>query len=148
LDGWNSRLDAIQAGVLRVKLRHLNAWNARRRKAAAWYNEHLRAVPGVTVPFESPCSRAVYHLYVIRHARRDALVDHLTSAGIACGLHYPVPAHLQRCYRAWSGDRTLGVTERVAAHGLSLPMFSGLAIEQQRRVVELIASFVRGGTAA
>ncbi len=148
LDGWNSRLDAIQAGVLRVKLRHLNAWNARRRKAAAWYNEHLYAVPGVTVPFESSCSRAVYHLYVISHARRDALVDYLTSAGIACGLHYPVPVHLQRCYRAWSGDRTLGVTERVAAHSLSLPMFSGLAIEQQRRVVELIASFVRGGTAA
>jgi dTDP-4-amino-4,6-dideoxygalactose transaminase len=148
LDGWNSRLDAVQAGILRVKLRHLDAWNARRRAAAAWYNEHLRAVPGVTVPFESSCARAVYHLYVIRHVQRDALVGHLTSEGIACGLHYPVPVHLQRCGRAWPRDGSLGITEGVAADSLSLPMFSGLAITQQRRVVELIRSFVPGVTAA
>lgn len=142
VEGGNSRLDAIQAGFLRVKLRHLDAWNASRRDAAAWYTQHLASVPGLALPFESPDRRSAHHLYVVRHARRDALIDYLKAEDVTCGLHYPVPLHLQKCYRAWSCHRgSLRVTERVAAEGLSLPMFPGITVEQQARVVELIRSF-------
>ncbi|MGH9219484.1 MAG: DegT/DnrJ/EryC1/StrS family aminotransferase, partial [Vicinamibacterales bacterium] len=83
LEGYNGRLDAIQAGFLRVKLRHLESWTAQRRTAAAWYTEHLSSSPNVTVPFEPEYSRAVYHLYVIRTGNRDALAEHLKSRGVS-----------------------------------------------------------------
>jgi dTDP-4-amino-4,6-dideoxygalactose transaminase len=139
LKGWNSRLDAIQAGFLRVKLQHLDEWNAQRRAAAAWYTKHLGAVPGVTVPFESCRHRAVYHLYVIRHLRRDVLLKRLDSEDVVSGLHYPVPVHLQKCYL--NGTRVSGnlpVTERVAAEALSLPLFPGIDEADQGRVKETV----------
>ncbi len=143
IEGYNGRLDAIQAAFLRVKLRHLEYWNASRRSAALRYADLLGAVPGVVPPFEADTSRAVYHLYVIRARNRDALADHLKSRGISTGLHYPVPVHLQECYREWGyAPGSLPATERVASEILSLPMFPGLTAVQQERVAAEIDRFV------
>lgn len=147
LEGYNGRIDAIQAAFLRIKLRHLNTWNNERRAAAVRYDALLSAVatrpPEIVTPFEPAWSRAVYHLYVIRTRERDALAEHLRTQGISTGLHYPVPVHLQNCYRGW-GYRlgSLPVTEQVAAEILSLPMFPGLTEEQQGRVAAEIEAFV------
>lgn len=142
-EGYNGRLDAIQAGFLRVKLRHLDAWNAARRAHAARYTELLSAVPGVRTPFEPDTSRAVYHLYVIRVQDRDALASELSARGIATGLHYPVPVHLQGCYRSWAYTRgDLPVSEAVASEVLSLPMFPTLSSDQLDRVAAEIYMFV------
>jgi dTDP-4-amino-4,6-dideoxygalactose transaminase len=142
LEGYNGRLDAIQAAFLRVKLRRLDEWNAQRREAAARYASQLSSVPDVVVPFESEQSKAVYHLYVIRSADRDALASHLKSQGIASGLHYPLPVHLQKCYREWSYPTgSLPVTERAAAEILSLPMFPGLTADSQARVTKAIGAY-------
>jgi dTDP-4-amino-4,6-dideoxygalactose transaminase len=139
LEGYNGRLDAIQAAFLRVKLRYLDDWNAQRRAAAVRYGELLSGIPGVSPPFESERSRAVYHLYVIRNNDRAALVAHLASQGISTGLHYPLPVHLQKCYREWGYDAgSLPVTERTASEVLSLPMFPELTGDQQERVVNAI----------
>ena len=144
LEGYNGRLHAIQAAFLRIKLRHLDAWNAGRRAAAARYAELLSKVSGVIVPFEPETSRAIYHLYVIRTKDRDGLGEHLKSQGVATGLHYPVPVHLQKCYRDWGYAKgSFPVTERVASEILSLPMFPTLTAEQQQRVAELTAAFVQ-----
>ena len=143
LEGYNGRLDAIQAAFLRVKLRHLDAWNETRRAAAARYGEVLSKIPGVIVPFESETSRAIYHLYVIRTKDRSELGDHLKSQGVFTGLHYPVPVHLQKCYREWGyGAGGFPVTERVCGEILSLPMFPGLTEDQQKRVAAGISGFV------
>lgn len=141
LEGYNGRLDAIQAAFLRIKLRHLDTWNAGRRAAAARYSALLANVPSIATPFESNRSKGVYHLYVIRNSDRDRLAVDLKSAGVATGLHYPLPVHLQKCYRAWGyapGD--FPATERAAAEILSLPMFPTLTAEQQQRVVAAIES--------
>jgi dTDP-4-amino-4,6-dideoxygalactose transaminase len=147
LEGYNGRLDAIQAGLLRVKLRHLDSWNADRRAAARRYNELLAPAVamgvGIVTPFEPEASKAVYHLYVVRVPARDAMAEHLKGNHIATGFHYPVPVHLQNCYKAWGyGPRSFPVTERAAAEGLSLPMFPGLTIEQQTRVAAAIEAGV------
>ena len=153
LEGYNGRLDAIQAAFLRIKLRRLEDWNDQRREAAARYRELLADVPDVVLPFEPDTSRSVYHLYVIRTADRDALAEHLKAGGVHTGLHYPLPVHLQKCYATWgykAGD--LPVTERAAAEILSLPMFPGLTAEQQQRVADAMAlhqpSLVSVGTRA
>jgi dTDP-4-amino-4,6-dideoxygalactose transaminase len=141
LEGYNGRLDAIQAGILQVKLAHLPEWNQRRRQIAVRYNELLRDLaPSLVLPFEPSWSRGVYHLYVVRTEKRDELQEQLTKAGVGSGIHYPVPVHLQKPYRAMGfkeGD--LPVTERVVSRILSLPMYPGLSPAQQNRVVELIA---------
>jgi len=148
LEGYNGRLDAIQAAFLRIKLPHLDGWNGQRRSAATGYGELLSALP-VVVPRESERTRSVYHLYVIRTAGREALGDHLRSAGIHTGLHYPLPVHLQDCYRAWGyGKGSLPATERIATEILSLPMFPGLTSEQQERVAAGIEAFSRVGIQA
>ena len=145
LEGYNGRLDAIQAGFLRVKLRHLDRWTAQRRTAAAWYTEHLSATPNITVPFEPTHCKAVYHLYVIRTDNRDALAEHLKSQGVSTGFHYPLPLHLQNCYREWGyGAGSLPETERAAAAILSLPMFPGLTSTHQRRVCDAIGAYAGG----
>lgn len=142
LEGYNGRLDAIQAAFLRVKLRHLDAWNMQRRAAAARYGDLLASMPEVTLPFESERSQAVYHLFVVRHPNRDALLDHLKQHGVNCGLHYPLPVHLQKCYRDWGYSAgSLPVTEQAAAEILSLPMFPGLTTEQQTQVAAALESF-------
>jgi dTDP-4-amino-4,6-dideoxygalactose transaminase len=144
LEGYNGRLDAIQAAFLRIKLRHLDDWNAARRAAAVRYGELLSGVDGVHLPIEDERSKAVYHLYVIRSAERDDLATHLNARGVNTGLHYPLPVHLQKCYREWG--YALGsypVTERVAAEILSLPMFPGLTPSAQRRVASALSECAR-----
>jgi dTDP-4-amino-4,6-dideoxygalactose transaminase len=143
VEGYNGRLDAIQAGILGAKLPHLARWNAERRERAAEYDHLLAGVDGVIAPHEPSWSRAVYHLYVIRVAARDALVDHLRDAGIGTGIHYPIPLHLQKAYAARghaAGDYP--VSEKVAAECVSLPMFPSLTGSQQRRVVDAIKTFL------
>jgi dTDP-4-amino-4,6-dideoxygalactose transaminase len=149
LEGYNGRLDAIQAAFLRIKLRHLDKWNGDRKVAAARYNQLLVGTPGVVVPFEPPTSRAVYHLYVIRARDRGALAEHLNAGGIFTGFHYPLPAHLQRCYHGWGyAPGALPVTEQVASEILSLPIFPGLAMAQQQRVAASVAAFAEGAEAS
>jgi dTDP-4-amino-4,6-dideoxygalactose transaminase len=147
IEGYNGRLDAMQAAFLRVKLRHLDAWTAGRRAAAERYAAFLAPLVAdgqVVLPYESPSSKPVYHLYVVRTKGRDALADHLKSQGIQTGLHYPLPVHLQKCYVRWGyREGSLPVTEQVASEVLSLPMFPGLTEQQQRRVASAIEQFLR-----
>lgn len=146
LEGYNGRLDAIQAAFLRIKLRHLDTWNTQRRGVARRYAELLASSPAVVLPCESIRSKAIYHLYVIRTSERDALADHLKRQGIHTGLHYPIPVHLQNCYGAWGYEKgSLPATERVASEILSLPMFPNLTAEQQERVAAEIGAFVGVG---
>jgi dTDP-4-amino-4,6-dideoxygalactose transaminase len=143
LEGYNGRLDAIQAGFLRIKLRLLDEWNAARRTAALRYNKILSPIPNIHVPYEPESSKAVYHLYVIRSQDRDLLAAQLKAAGISTGLHYPVPVHLQNCYAEWGYYRgCVPVTELLAGQILSLPMFPGLTRQDQDRVAAGIQAFV------
>jgi dTDP-4-amino-4,6-dideoxygalactose transaminase len=143
VEGYNGRLDSIQAGLLRIKLRHLAKWNEQRRGCARIYNELLAPMSGsVVVPREPSYSKSVYHLYVVRTPYRDELQKHLTEAGIGTGIHYPVPVHLQRAYASmgWkSGD--FPESEAAADQILSLPMFAGLTADQQNQVAETISQF-------
>jgi len=139
IEGYNGRLDAIQAGILLIKLRHLSGWNERRRQYAYYYNELFGKVDGVTIPFEPLWVRAVYHLYIIRSQMRDSLQKYLAENHIATGLHYPLPLHLQKAYVHLGykiGD--FPVSEKVATEILSLPMYPDLTNEQQQRVVDKI----------
>jgi dTDP-4-amino-4,6-dideoxygalactose transaminase len=150
IQGYNGRLDALQAAVLRIKLRRLDKWNAERREAARRYGELFRqAGLAAITPFEPSWSRSVYHLYVIRSKMRDALARYLKQRGIDTGLHYPVPAHLQRCCGPWRyGRGSLPATEQAAAEVLSLPMFPTLTPAQQARVVDEVHTFMTRGPLA
>jgi len=144
MEGYNGRLDAIQAGLLHVKLQHLAKWNAQRRERAAEYNRLLQSVE-VILPFEPQNSHAIYHLYVVRTADREAFMEHLKQAGIGTGIHYPIPLHLQKAYADMGykkGD--FPITEKVSAEIVSLPMFPQLTIDQQARVAQKIANFTSG----
>jgi len=139
--GWNTRLDELQAAILRVKLRALDADNARRRCLAAMYDEWLAACP-VVLPMEMPYGQHVYHLYVVRAERRDALRVFLKERGIGSLIHYPVPVHLQPAYRGRLGDvGSLPETERAARDVLSLPMFPELTEAEVRQVAEAVREF-------
>ena len=146
MEGYNGRLDAIQTGILSVKLKHLAGWNAKRREKAAEYNRLFAASEGgVETPYEPSWSRAVYHLYVVRTRDREGLMAHLGKAGIGTGIHYPIPLHRQRAYAGLGykqGD--FPVTEKVAAEIVSLPMFPQLTAPQQARVASEIARFLHG----
>jgi dTDP-4-amino-4,6-dideoxygalactose transaminase len=143
VEGYNGRLDAIQAGILHAKLAHLSKWNSQRRERAAEYNRLLTAADNIIAPpYEPSWSRAVYHLYVVRSDDRDGVMNHLKKMGIATGIHYPVPLHLQKAYASLNyrpGD--LLATEKVAAEIVSLPMYPQLTAEQQARVVDEILHF-------
>jgi dTDP-4-amino-4,6-dideoxygalactose transaminase len=143
IEGYNGRLDAIQAGILQIKLRYLLEWNRQRRDVAKRYRELIEGLGlNLTLPHEPSWSRSVCHLYVVRTAERDKLQKHLTNSGVGTGIHYPLPIHLQDAYRSMGfkqGD--FPVTEEVAAQVLSLPMFPGLTPAQQKRVVEEVALF-------
>ncbi len=143
-EGYNGRLHAIQAAVLRIKLPHLEHWIEGRRRAAAWYREALGDLPEVELPAEAGEVRHVYHLYVIRTDHRDALQAHLRQQGIGTGLHYPVPLHLQEAYAGMGlGPGAFPVAEDAAARGLSLPMFPELTRSQVERVATAIRAFFR-----
>jgi dTDP-4-amino-4,6-dideoxygalactose transaminase len=135
--GFNSRLDALQAAVLQIKLRRLDEWNANRRRAAEWYAAEL-SQSGIKTPFARKGSTHVYHLYVIATNERDAMRNKLDEAGVATGIHYPLPLHLQPAlahlgYRR--GD--LPCCEAMAARSLSLPMFAELTRDQVRHIAAI-----------
>ena len=137
--GFNSRLDEIQAAILRVKLKYLDEWNDKRREHAKLYNELLKGVEGVETPFESDYVKHVYHLYVIRSKNRGKLQQYLKSKGVSTGIHYPTPIHLQKAYKYLKykkGD--FPITERYSQEILSLPMFPELKGEEIQRVCEII----------
>jgi dTDP-4-amino-4,6-dideoxygalactose transaminase len=140
--GYNHRLDALQAAVLRVKLEHLAGWNAARREYAQQYNSLLAQCP-VALPVEADYAESVYHLYVIRVKNRDELRGHLLDQGIATGVHYPTPIHLQPAYKELgyrSGD--FPVSERYMTRLLSLPMYPELEPELIYRVTQAIECFM------
>jgi dTDP-4-amino-4,6-dideoxygalactose transaminase len=144
IEGYNGRLDSIQAGWLSVKLRHLAKWNESRRALAHSYHQLFAdAKDSLIVPVEAAWTKGVYHLYVVRVQDREALQAHLAEAGIATGVHYPIPLHLQKAYQHLGYQRgVFPVTERVAAEIVSLPMFPQLSHTLQKEVVEKVVEFV------
>ncbi len=137
--GYNYRMEGIQGATLGVKLKHLPAWNQRRRAIARKYDELLKGTP-LRLPRETAGAESVYHLYVVRHAKRDALKDFLAKRDIGTALHYPLPLHLQKCY-ADLGHKagSFPNAERAAQECLSLPMYAELTDAQ----VEYIAASIR-----
>jgi dTDP-4-amino-4,6-dideoxygalactose transaminase len=145
---WNRRLDTIQAAVLRVKLRHLDRWNASRRTIASLYGELLQH-SGATLPFESPDAEHVYHLYVVQVDGRERVQSELAAQGISSGIHYPVPIHLQEAYRAAGvGPGSFPVTEAAAKRILSLPMYPELTEDGVRRVAAALSQAVSASARA
>ncbi len=129
-DGWNGRLDALQCAILDIKLKKLDEWNGRRRQVASWYQERLGKHEGVILPAVPAGREHVYHLYVIRVSERERVMRELNARGVACGLHYPVPLHLQAAYQHLGYRRgNLPVTEMLADSILSLPMFPHMTEE-------------------
>ena len=136
----NTRLDELQAAILRVKLRHLDEDNPKRRKLATIYAEQLAGI--VTLPIEPMNTLHVYHLYVVRHPQRDALMQFLRERGIGTAIHYPVPIHLQPAYRGRLGDvGSLPETERAAREIVSLPMYPELSEDDVGAVAQAIREF-------
>ena len=142
--GYGDRLDALQAAILAAKLPYLDEWNEARRRHAAYYNQALANMPGITLPAELPDVRHVYHLYVIRVAEdRDSLIARLKQAGIECGVHYPIPLHLQPALSSLGYRRgDFPETEKAAASVVSLPMYPELEIAQLSAIVEEIGEFM------
>ena len=133
--GFNSRMDALQAAVLRVKLRRLNDWNERRRAAAARYQELLADLDEVVLPRTAPGNGHIWHLYVIQVPRRDEVLQSLADQGIGAGIHYPIPAHLQPPFRAYGyGRGDFPIAEATAERILSLPMYPHITVEHQQAV--------------
>jgi len=143
IEGYNGRLDSLQAGFLAVKLKYLTDWNEQRRESARVYDDLLALMKGIiTLPHQPSWSKSVFHLYVVRTQNRDELQKHLEDAGVGTGIHYPVPVHLQGAYSSFGwkqGD--FPVAEEAAEQILSLPMFAGLQYRQQKRVAEAVAEF-------
>jgi dTDP-4-amino-4,6-dideoxygalactose transaminase len=143
IEGYNGRLDAIQAGILRVKLRRLAEWNQQRRECARRYQDLLGpAAEAMVLPYEPSWSLPVYHLYVVRVENREGLQKHLSDAGIGSGIHYPIPLHLQAAYQTMghvAGD--FPVAEATSLRIVSLPMYPGLSSEQQNRVAGQVLTF-------
>jgi len=144
--GYNSRLDELQAAFLRVKLKHLDEWNARRKKIAASYHSQLSSLnPQLVLPSVPDWAEPVWHLYVVRHQQRDALRSHLAESGIQTLIHYPVPPHLSEAYirsAAWKAGRDgLPYAERLAAEVLSLPIGPHTHPDEARHVAAAIREF-------
>jgi dTDP-4-amino-4,6-dideoxygalactose transaminase len=169
-EGYNGRLDAVQTGILRAKLKHLSEWNEMRREKAALYNQLLNgeipqhgstAAPqhsttgvsasnlqpltsnsAIITPYESSWTKAVYHLYIIRTKKRDELQKYLTENGIGTGLHYPIPLHLQKAYTGLGyTEGDFPISERVSSEILSLPMYPQITTDQQQYVATKIKEF-------
>jgi dTDP-4-amino-4,6-dideoxygalactose transaminase len=143
MEGYNGRLDSIQAGWLSVKLRHLARWNEARRALAHRYHGHFAdAEDFVIVPVEAAWTKGVYHLYVVRVQDREALQAHLAEAGISTGIHYPIPLHLQKAYEHLGYKQgAFPVTERVTSEIVSLPMFPQMTDQQQGEVIKHVKEF-------
>jgi dTDP-4-amino-4,6-dideoxygalactose transaminase len=143
VEGYNGRLDALQAGFLRAKLKHLPRWVEERRLVAERYRDLLSPLEGrLQIPYEPSWAKGAWHLYVVRVEDRDMFQKHLTEAGVGTGIHYPIPLHLQAAYGHLGykkGD--FPVAEKAAEEILSLPMYPQLGIEQQRLVAQKIFPF-------
>lgn len=142
--GWNGRMDGIQGAILDIKLAKLDEWNESRRAVAVRYSEILSATERVTTPYESQDAVHVYHLYPVQVPSRDDVGEELTKAGIGWGIHYPVPIHLTRAYKALEyriGD--FPISERLASAMISLPMFPGLTDQQIEYVCDTVIQAVR-----
>jgi dTDP-4-amino-4,6-dideoxygalactose transaminase len=142
--GINSRLDALQAVILSVKLKHLDAWSATRQELADRYDEHLAGVPGIVTPHRAANRTHIFHQYTLRvtDGKRDALAAHLKNLGIGTMIYYPGPLHLQECFAHLGyheGD--FPESERASREVLSLPMFPEMTTEEQDRVAEAIRQF-------
>ena len=140
--GQNSRLDELQAAVLRVKLPHLTAWTAQRQQVAAWYDQHLAGLGDLVLPAVAHGATHVYHLYIIRTARREALQQYLTAQGVGTLIHYPVPPHRQQAYAQLgmvAGD--FPIAEEIANTALSLPMWPGMTEAHVVAVADAVRSF-------
>jgi dTDP-4-amino-4,6-dideoxygalactose transaminase len=143
-EGFNYRLDTLQAAVLEAKLPHLDAWTIARRHNAELYRQYLSGLP-VELPYEAPHVRSVYHLFVIRVTRRDEVLAHLRANGVGAGVHYPIPLHMQPAYEylgAQPGD--LPVSWAAAQEILSLPMYPELTEEQIQQVVDTLRRALDG----
>jgi dTDP-4-amino-4,6-dideoxygalactose transaminase len=141
--GYNYRMEGIQGAVLGVKLKHLDRWTQERRRVAKRYHELLADTP-LQLPVEADYAESVYHLYVVRHPRREELKKHLEANQIGCALHYPVPLHLQKCYASLgykAGD--FPVAEKAARECLSLPMYGELTDDQIQRIAAVIRDFFK-----
>ncbi|MCC7195581.1 MAG: DegT/DnrJ/EryC1/StrS family aminotransferase [Gemmatimonadaceae bacterium] len=140
--GFNSRLDALQAAVLRAKLPHLAAWSARRRENAAYYNAAFADVAEVVTPFVDPANESIFNQYTIRAPRRDALKEHLAAKGIGHSVYYPLPLHLQQCF-SYLGykEGACPESERAAAEVLSLPIYPELTRAQLDEVTAAVRGF-------
>ena len=135
--GWNCRMDGIQGAVLRIKLRQLEASNHRRRAHATHYDAAFSEVEGIVTPAQASCVRHVYHIYAIRVSDRDEVMKLLADQGIATGIHYPVPVHLQEAYRSLGYEPgAFPIAERCAAEFLSLPMYPELTTERLEIVIK------------
>jgi len=139
IQGGNERLDALQAAILRIKLRRLDEWNARRRQVADWYAQELSGVEGLSLQRRTPQAEPVWHLFAVQAAERDALASRLKARGIGTGLHYPLPLNLQPAFAAFGQGRgSFPVAERLCDHVLSLPMDPFLTRDQVAYVSEAV----------
>lgn len=140
--GFNARIDELQAGLLSVKLKHLEQWTAERRRIASWYMEELANCPNLVLPKIAGGATHVYHLFVIRTKSRDALQQHLQSEGIGTVIHYPVPPHLQEAYADLGHKKgDFPIAEEIAETILSLPLYIGMSREQVAYVGRSVRSF-------
>ena len=143
--GWNARMDGFQGSILSVKLKHLPSWNEARRRNAAIYDDLLGKIDGVVTPQEAPNNMHVYHIYAIRVQNRDALINALVEKDIHCGIHYPIPLHLQEAYKSLGlGKGSFPVAEKVASEFISLPMFPELDKDQIESVVRETGLVLKG----
>ena len=146
IEGYNGRLDALQAGLLSVKLRHLAEWNRQRQEAAARYDEMLSSADGVIAPHCPVWSRPVHHLYVVRVADREGLQKHLAEAKIDTGIHYPIPLHLQKAYKLSDSKKATSRSPRKLLRRSSrFPCIPQLQAAAQSRVVQKIQEFAAVG---
>lgn len=141
--GFNYRMEGIQGAVLGVKLKKLNDWTVGRRRVAHRYHELLKGTP-LQLPREAAWAESVYHLYVVRHPRREDLKKHLEANGVGCALHYPLPLHLQKCYASLGyKEGSFPVAEKAARECLSLPIYPEMTDAQVQRVAQVIHDFFR-----
>ena len=140
--GYNSRLDELQAALLRVKLGKLDGWNVQRRALAQQYQDGLKGLPGLTLPFVPDWSEPVWHIYPVRHAQRDALQKHLQVAGIGSMVHYPIPPHLQPAYAELALPAgSFPLSEQIHQEVLSLPLDPYLAAGDVERIIAAVREF-------
>ena len=141
--GTNSRLDTLQAAVLRAKLPHMDRWNDERRERAEAYTWALQGIPGVTLPREQPWGRSAWHLYTIRTKNREGLQAHLNSRGIATAVHYPRPIHLQPAM-ASAGGRVgdLPVSEMLSREVIQVPLYPELGLDTVKRIAGEIEAYL------